>query len=177
MRTCGCGKRGRHKPTCSETGKPNPVIEKSISLPRSCGCGTRGRHKKECALRPSTPTKDIVHEKTLESKNLHKLYIQGYGKPPHLTWFRNKSRQVTVERRIGNLVRRYKAFYLKTADEDEFWFIDGGNWTSKISSEGKYNSIGHIKNILPFLNGARPMIWGDWNKPPEEIKPKQRRRR
>ena len=138
---------------------------------RTCGCGTRGRHKKECALRPSPPME------TVEPKSLHELYTQGYGKPPHLTWFRNKARQVTVERRISSLVRRYKAFNLTIADEKEVWYIDGGNWTNKISSEGKYNFIGHIKNLLPFLNGARPIIWGDWNKTPEEVKPKRRRRR
>ena len=175
MRTCGCGKRGRHKPTCIEITKPKIVIEKPKSLPRSCGCGTRGRHKKECSLRPSPPTDNIIHEETLESTSLYKLYIQGYGKPPHLTWFRTKSRQITVERRINSLVRRNKAFYLKIVDEDEVWFVDAGNWTSRISSEGKYNLIGHIKNILPFLHGVHPIPWGEWNKIPEEIKPKRRK--
>ena len=185
MRTCGCGKRGRHKPTCSETGKPTQVIKKSIVPSRSCGCGTRGRHKKECALRQLDKTIQIIPELNSESKSLYELYISGYGKPPSLSWYPNKTRQRTVERRIGKLVSRYKAFYLTTittssldnpSAEKETWFIDGGNWISKMSSEGKYNLVGHVKNVLPFLQGSNPIPWGDWDKPQERIKPKRRRK-
>ena len=48
MRTCGCGKRGRHKPTCAEANQTVTVIKKTPSIPRSCGCGARGRHKPTC---------------------------------------------------------------------------------------------------------------------------------
>ena len=138
------------------------------STMRTCGCGARGRHKKECVLRLPT-------EKTPEPTKLHNLYIQGYGEPPHLTWFHNKSKQTIVERRIISLVKRYKSFYLNIADENEVWYIDGGNWASQ--HYPRYNKfIGHIKNILPFLNGAMPITWGDWNRIPEEIKPKRKRK-
>ena len=164
MRTCGCGKRGRHKPTCIESTKPKLVIEKAVTLPRSCGCGARGRHKKECSLIP-------------EPTNITELYYDAYGKPPQVTWFRNKSRQTTIERRIKSLVRRYKAFYLTIADGDEVWYIDGGNWAHQIYDNNKYNLIGHIKNLIPFLGGKRPIAWGEWNKTPEEMQPIRRRRR
>lgn len=136
---------------------------------RTCGCGERGRHKKECTSKP-------IETKHIE-KSLKALYYEGYGKPPRITWYRSKSRQATIERRIKSLVRRYKPFYLTIEDEEEVWYIDGGNWTHQIYNNNKYNLIGHIKNLIPFLGGKRPIAWGDWNKTPEEVKPKRRRRR
>ena len=135
---------------------------------RTCGCGKKGRHKKDCVTKTTEPK----HPK----KNIEALYNEAYGKPPRITWYRSKSRQATVERRITRLVRRYKAFYLTIADADEVWYIDGGNWASQ--QKPKYNKLlGHVKNLLPFLGGKRPIKWGDWNKLEEEVKPKIKRRR
>ena len=106
-------------------------------------------------------------------KKLSTLYKEEYGEPPKLEWFTTKSRQVTIERRISSLVDRKKPFYL-SVDDNEEWFVDGGNWTSRKSSEGKYNLIGHVKNILPFLHGVRPIPWGEWNKTSaEQLKTKK----
>ena len=135
---------------------------------RTCGCGERGRHKKDCVNRAIEPQQT--------KKGLQALYYEGYGKPPKITWYRSKSRQATVERRITSLVRRYKSFYLTIADAGEVWYIDGGNWATQQKPENN-KLIGHVKNLLPFLNGKRPVKWGDWNKLEEEIKPKIRRRR
>ena len=132
---------------------------------RTCGCGPKGRHRKECTSNDVQGT-----------SSLQQLYVEAYGKPPNIIWERNKKRQATVERRIKSLVRRLKPFYLTVADYDELWYIDGGNWATQQKPE--YNKlIGHVKNLLPFLDGKRPVKWGDWNKLEEEIKPKIRRRR
>ena len=176
MRTCGCGERGRHKPTCNLVTIVNPKIKREA---RTCGCGERGRHKKECTSRPPeilTP-KNIEPKCTRTSLDTETLYYKAYGKPPQITWFRSKSRQTTVETRIKKLVKRYKAFYLSIADENEVWYIDGGNWAFRIHGNKKYNLIGHIKNIIPFLGGKHPIAWGDWNKVPEEVKQEVKSRR
>ena len=136
---------------------------------RTCGCGERGRHIKEC-------TSKLIEPKHTK-RSLRTLYHETYGKPPRLTWHRSKSRQATIERKIKSLVRRYKSFYLTIANEDEIWYIDGGNWTYQVHPNKKYSLIGHIKNLVPFLDGSRPIAWGSWNNPPEEVKPKRRRRR
>jgi hypothetical protein len=100
-------------------------------------------------------------------KRFSTLYKEAYGEPPKLKWFTTKSRQATVERRIVGLVDRKKPFYI-TIDDNEEWFVDGGNWCH-ITNDNR--TIGHIKNILPFFRGANPIEWGSWNIPDEE-KPK-----
>ena len=101
------------------------------------------------------------------AKKLSTLYKEAYGEPPKLKWFPNKSRQVTIERRISSLVDRKKPFYL-IIDDNEEWFIDGGNWGRIKKEKKKSLTIGHIKNILPFLRGANPIKWGSWNISDEE---------
>jgi hypothetical protein len=132
---------------------------------RDCGCEDRGRHKRTCLKHVERKEKGIAPaEEYLQGVSLHELYIAGYGKPPHLSWYPDKDRQKTVERRIEKLVRRYKAFYLTTnsvddlSEEEETWFIDGGNWASKKDSDGYNILIGHITNCLEFLDGRKP-IW------------------
>ena len=96
------------------------------------------------------------------TKKLSTFYKEAYGEPPKLKWFTTKSRQITIEKRIGNLVSRKKPFYI-TIDDNEEWFVDGGNWCS-MKQGNKYSiAIGHIKNILPFLRGANPIEWGSWH--------------
>ena len=63
-----------------------------------------------------------------------------------------------MERRIRNLLQRRKAFYLETLSIDdnktlELWYIDGGGWVSKQGElqDVQYKHIGHIKNLLEFL--------------------------
>lgn len=155
MRTCGCGKRGRHKPTCAEANQTVTVIKKTPSIPRSCGCGARGRHKPTC----ETLIKTVI---TYEgATDIHSLVTYGYGIPPHLSWYPHKARQKTIENRLSRLVRRYKAFYLTTtsldSNEEETWYIDAGNYA--VISEGPRKGImvGHIKNCLKFLQGKRPL--------------------
>lgn len=131
---------------------------------RNCGCEDRGRHKRTCLKhidKHNIPI-DKEPESFIEDKSLNELYVNAYGKPPSLSWYPNKERQRTVERRIEKLVRRYKAFYLTTtsidelAETDETWFIDGGNWASKTDSNGYNVLVGHIKNCLEFLDGNQP---------------------
>ena len=154
MRICGCGKRGRHKPTCAEANKTTTVVKKAPTLPRSCGCGARGKHKLECIL--SNKSVSIYEGPT----DIHSLVIYGYGIPPHLYWYPHKDRQKTIENRLIRLVRRYKAFYLNTTsldnNQEETWYIDGGNWVS-VNNE----FIGHIKNCLEFLDGNSPMWYNE----------------
>ena len=132
-RTCGCGERGRHKPTCSLL----PVSQ--IQL------------KEEETLSVSNDT-DFMRQ----------LYNKYYGKPPELEWSFLKERQATVEKRIKRLVIKMKPFYLtvtKPDDTIEEWFIDGGNWASAKQANGKYHGmVGHINNLLPFIKG-RSIIW------------------
>ena len=149
-RPCGCGERGRHKPTCNLVGISKPIVKKE---PRTCGCGIRGRHKPTCSL--SDRAVPIVNE--YEGKtDIHSLYYAAYGKPPTLSWYPNKERQRTVENRITKLVRRYKPFYLNTTSldnvQEETWYIDGGNW---VSCDDQF--IGHVNNCLEFLDGNHPM--------------------
>ena len=151
-RPCGCGERGRRKPTCNLAGVVKPKVKRE---PRTCGCGERGRHKPICSL--SDRVKPTINE--YEGKtDMKSLYYSAYGKPPTLTWYPNKERQKTVENRIIKLVKRYKAFYLITnsldTGEEETWYVDGGNWVHKKDS---HEPIGHIKNCLDFLHGLRPM--------------------
>ena len=132
---------------------------------RDCGCEDRGRHKRTCLkhIDKQKISLDKEPESFTEDKSLYELYISGYGKPPHLSWYPNKDRQRTVERRIEKLVRRYKAFYLTTTSVDESgeteetWYVDGGNWASKKDSDGYNKGVGHIKNCLEFLDGHKPM--------------------
>ena len=95
------------------------------------------------------------------------FYKEAYGNPPKLSWSTTKSRQATVEKRISRLVSRKKAFYL-TIDENEEWFIDGGNWCHMKKGKKYTLTIGHIKNILPFLRGANPIEWGSWHMSDEQ---------
>ena len=149
-RPCGCGERGRHKPTCNLAGITKPIVMKE---PRTCGCGERGRHKPTCTL--SSMPKDVVNEYAGRT-DMQGLYYAAYGKPPTLTWYPNKERQRTVENRIIKLVRRYKPFYLNTTSldnvQEETWYIDAGNWVSC-----GHRLIGHVNNCLEFLDGNNPM--------------------
>tara|TARA_R110000824_G_scaffold397369_1_gene600210 strand:- start:1029 stop:1436 length:408 start_codon:yes stop_codon:yes gene_type:complete len=128
---------------------------------RACGCEDRGRHRRTCIKHIERAGQVSVLSEN-DSADFYELYIAGYGKPPHLSWYPNKSRQSLVERRIEKLIRRYKAFYLTTSsldnssEEEETWFIDGGNWASKKDLSGYNIPIGHIKNCLEFLNGRQP---------------------
>ncbi len=128
---------------------------------RECGCEDRGRHQRTCIKHIDKQKIPIVNE--YEGKtDINSLYYAAYGKPPSLSWYPNKERQRTVERRIEKLVRRYKAFYLTTTSvdddlqEEEVWYIDGGNWASKIDANGYNKLVGHIKNCLEFLDGRHP---------------------
>ena len=134
---------------------------------RECGCEDRGRHKITCLKHIDRKEKEIVltiKEDFSNANSIEELYFAAYGKPPHISWYPNKTRQRTVERRIEKLVRRYKAFYLTTSsvdsplEEEEMWYVDGGNWVSKIDSNGYNKLVGHIKNCLEFLDGRQP-IW------------------
>ena len=80
-------------------------------------------------------------------------------------------RTKTVERRIRSLIKRRKAFYLKTLSvEDnqtiETWYVDSGGWAYTTDPESNvYNTcIAHIANCLKFLNGSHP-IWYDPERP------------
>ena len=147
-RPCGCGERGRHKPTCNLVG----TVKSKVKIePRTCGCGERGRHKPDCSL--SIRVEPKVNE--YEGKtDVQSLYYSAYGKPPTLTWYPNKQRQRTIENRITKLVKRYKAFYLNTLSletgENEHWYIDGGNW---VYNNDTKKLIGHVKNCIEFLSG------------------------
>ena len=149
-RPCGCGERGRHKPTCNLAGIVKPKVKRE---PRTCGCGERGRHKPTCTL--SSMPKDVINEYA-DRTDLQGLYYAAYGKPPTLTWYPNRKRQRTVENRIIRLVRRYKAFYLNTisldGNQEETWYVDGGNW---VSCNNQF--VGHIKNCLEFLDSNKSM--------------------
>ena len=92
------------------------------------------------------------------------FYKQGYGTPPKLVWSTTKSRQSKVEKRIIGLVNRKKPFYI-TIDSNEEWFVDGGNWCHLTKDS---LTIGHIKNILPFLRGKNPIEWGSWHTSSEQ---------
>ena len=150
QRPCGCGERGRHKPTCNLAGIVKPKVKKE---PRTCGCGERGRHKPTCTLSSTVESVKDEYEGKTDSQS---LYYSGYGKPPTLTWYPNRERQRTVENRIVKLVGRYKSFYLNTtsldSNQEEMWYIDGGNWASCNDQ-----SVGHIKNCLEFLQGSKPL--------------------
>ena len=80
------------------------------------------------------------------------------------------SRTKTAERRIISLINRNNSFYVDTYSiEDgktkETWYVDGGGWVSIQGEEsGNYKHIGHIKNLLKFLDGNQPM-WYDPERP------------
>ena len=101
------------------------------------------------------------------AKRLSTFYKEAYGEPPKLKWFTTKSRQVTIEKRITSLVDRKKPFYI-TIDDNEEWFVDGGNWCHIKKGKNHALTIGHVKNILPFLRGKNPIEWNSWNIPDEE---------
>ena len=80
-------------------------------------------------------------------------------------------RTQVIERRIRSLLRRSKPFYLTTLSiEDnetiEEWYIDSGGWVSRRGElqDVQYKCIGHIKNLLKFLDGNQPM-WYDPERP------------
>ena len=133
-RSCGCGERGRHKPTCSLKAVSTVQIKEEEIL----------------------SIKDDVDF-------MRQLYNKYYGKPPKLEWSFIKERQATVEKRIKRLVIKMKPFYLTVTKPDaviEEWFIDGGNWASAQQLDGKYRGmVGHINNLLPFLKGRSTILW------------------
>lgn len=90
-------------------------------------------------------------------------------KKPHLKL--TGSRTKTAERKVVSLIRRNKSFYLEAYSiEDgktkETWYVDGGGWVSKRGElqDVQYKHIGHIKNLLKFLDGNQPM-WYDPERP------------
>ena len=90
---------------------------------RPCGCGARGRHKSTCGLRSAST---IQKEVLVDADIYHR---------PTLAWSFNKTKQSTVEKRIMKLVNKKNAFYLtvtKPDDTIEEWYVDGGNWISKL---------------------------------------------
>ena len=135
---------------------------------RKCGCDDRGRHKRTCQLHIQRKQEEgivdvqIPYDGEDTDEHLSYLFVQAYGKPPHLEWFPNKIRQATIEKRITNYVKRFKPFYLTTttmdkdSDEVETWYIDGGNWAYKKGSNEYNILVGHIKNCLEFVNGRQP---------------------
>ena len=131
---------------------------------RECGCEDRGRHQRTCSRHIERKEKEAIplEKEYPQGASVDELYNIGYGRPPHLSWYPNKPRQKTVERRIEKLVRRYRSFYLTTMsvdgdlEEEETWYIDGGNWASKTGSNGYNKVVGHIKNCLVFLGGMKP---------------------
>ena len=81
------------------------------------------------------------------------------------------SRTKTAEKKIISLLRRNKAFYLDTYSiEDgktkQTWYVDCGGWASKQGGleDVQFKPIGHIKNLLKFLDGNQPM-WYDPERP------------
>ena len=71
----------------------------------------------------------------------------------------NSSRTKGIEKRITSLITRHKSFYLQTnvTVEHSNYFVDSGGWAFA-GSDNVYNIlIGHIKNVLPFLNGPLPL--------------------
>jgi len=140
---------------------------------RNCGCNNKGRHRRTCKMHIQTKQKEEVNtignihethsESNSEKQSLSNLYIQAYGKTPHVKWYPNKTRQSTIENRIKRYVKRFKAFYITTtsldkdSDNTETWYVDGGNWAFK-KELNEYNIlVGHVKNCLPFLGGRRPL--------------------
>jgi len=90
-------------------------------------------------------------------------------KKPHLKL--TGSRTKTAERRILSLINRNKSFYVDTYSIDdgktkETWYVDGGGWASKQGGleDVQFKPIGHIKNLLKFLDGNQPM-WFDPERP------------
>ena len=81
---------------------------------------------------------------------------------PVLTYYINRSRTKGIEKRIASLVSRHKSFYLITdvLVEQSDYFIDSGGWAfAKLLIDNKYDKlIGHVKNLLPFLDGPHP-VW------------------
>jgi len=78
---------------------------------------------------------------------------------PVLIYDINSSRTKGIEKRITSLITRHKSFYLQTnvTVEHSNYFVDSGGWAFA-GSDNVYNIlIGHIKNVLPFLNGPLPL--------------------
>lgn len=137
---------------------------------RTCGCGERGRHKPTCQLRLVKTASEIVSDNlTLKNLNkpyvdimrvkddaalIHQLYLRAYGKPPELAWSFNKKRQLIMEKRIRRCINKKRAFYLTLTKSDntvERLYIDGGNWASNLQFDGSHKLVGHIRNMLPFI--------------------------
>ena len=158
-RPCGCGARGRHKPTCA-LANTVAVKEKTVVQARTCECSTRGRHSKNCI----TLQVDDIEEPITNDPNVYMLYLHEkyYGKIPHLSWVFNKDRQVTTEKRIASLLKKNKPLHLQVVTVDgqkEDWYIDSGNHVSLKNEDGKYKDlIGNAYNVLPFLT-KRVTVW------------------
>ena len=90
--------------------------------------------------------------------DMHQTVEKYYGKAPYIKWSFNKTKQATVEKKINSLVHRMKAFYLTITNIDdtiEEWYVDGGNWVSELRGGKFSSSVGHVRNLLPFLTGRR----------------------
>ena len=171
-RPCGCGDRGRHKPTCDLASPPKAKV---IKEPRACGCSALGRHKKECGTVSAVP---ILME-VMEDDEV--LFLGGANDDeevewirPTLTWLPDKKRQKTVEKRIRSLMRRRRSFYLDTINFDserETWFVDSFSWVTQLDPEtGIYSEyVGHLKNCLQFLGGSKG-LWEPINRSPKRVR-------
>jgi len=171
-RPCGCGDRGRHKPTCDLASPPKAKV---IKEPRACGCSALGRHKKECGTVSAVP----IPMEVMEDDEVLSL---GGGNDdeevewirPTLTWLPDKKRQKTVEKRIRSLMRRRRSFYLDTINFDnerETWFVDSFSWVTQLDPEtGIYSEyVGHLKNCLQFLGGSKG-LWEPINRSPKRVR-------
>jgi len=86
---------------------------------------------------------------------------------PELKYNPNHKRTKGVRKKIQMYLRRHKSFFLHTVSvEDnetlETWLVESGGWVSRLDpSTGTYKgTYGHIKNLLQFLEGSKPM-WYD----------------
>ena len=81
---------------------------------------------------------------------------------PTIKYSSEASRTKGVEKRISSLVSRHKSFFLETdvLVEQAEYFVDSGGWAfAKLLIDNKYDKlIGHVKNLLPFLDGPHP-VW------------------
>ena len=169
-RPCGCGARGRHKPTCILSTNNNDVKE-SKEVDSFFGGGV-----------PFDGLTREVYEKRKREEYEKSL--------PHIHWSSKKTRQTTVENRIKNLAKRRKTFFL-TVDEKYDWIVVSGvnvSWTREatemygyeksetqkardIQAFGKANkhfSIGGITTVLPFFSaysGENGVPFESWLSP------------
>jgi len=79
----------------------------------------------------------------------------------------NKKATATIEKKIKSSVNHAQPFMLETDVTGEMitYFIDSGGWVRKKQEDGKFHeTMAHVKNFLPFLDGPRNMAF---DKPPK----------